>query len=143
MSDNSDRNTVVKRDSKGRIFPGSGANNRRGRPRHGYALAEIIRRQIELDELVSIALSIARGLPVQVLDEGTGAMVGLSSPTPKDQIAALNWLAKYGGFEPPKELNIGIPDKPAIDFSGLSDQQLESLQSILLVATTGNDDGGD
>ena len=120
------------RDRNGRFAPGH--KHARGRPRSGLALAERIRRRVDLDEIVDIAMDIARGRAIPAERDGvkTGDWI---IPKTSDRVTALNWLAERGFVKPPTTIALEQSDaKPPIDFSRLDDAQLDQYERLLAIA---------
>lgn len=105
-----------------------------GRPRSGLALAERIRRRVDLDELVDLAIDIARGraIAVETVDGVKTKQVVI--PKTSDRVAALNFLAERGFVKPPTTIAIDQGGKPPIDFGRLTDDQLDQYEQLLAVA---------
>jgi hypothetical protein len=144
------------RDGLGRFLKGGRSANPRGRPRTGLSLAERIRARVDKEELITIALEIARGRGVRVTDAdgGTGApeswgAIPVAMPSAKDQLAALNLLMSYAWSKPPAYKHVAVDegrgDGPA-DFDGgrLAPGDLADLKRLLsLAAGSGGDDEDD
>jgi hypothetical protein len=120
-------------------WPKGVSGNPKGRPRSGLSLAERIREKVDPDELIDIALEIARGNDVIVRDkdgsvilDGDGMPI-IRAPEPKDRINALNFLAERGWIKPPVQLELDAPDTApqGLDFSRLSDDELDHLEGLL------------
>ncbi len=115
---------------------GRPSNNPRGRPRSGLALAERVRKRVDLDELVDIALSIARGEPITIDfikgDDGKMKSIAVPAivPSVRDRLTALTWI-RDTGFCKPAQLVVqsGLPIEtgPSVDYDALPEAQLRSL----------------
>lgn len=111
------------------------SGNPRGRPPTGMALAERIRERVDLDELIDIALEIARGKGIQIgLDENGDPMIAI--PRPSDRLAAIGFLCDRGYPKPPAMLDVDLHrDGPPVDFSRLSAEELVTFETLLTTAT--------
>lgn len=116
------------------------SGNPKGRPRSPYALANKIRDQVDPDELIALALSIARGEP-QSIEVGEGQPIPCEVPTTKDRLAAMKFLADRGYVAPPKEtIAHNTQDKRVtFDFSRLSDSELDDYYRLLKQAQSDGD----
>ncbi len=118
-------------------FKGCKPPNPHGRKgRTGAALGRAIRANVDPEELVEIALAIARGQGIHVRDSDSGAAVSVHMPTVRDQLEALKFLADRGWIKPPKQKQLTIDDNRtqqivAFDPSKLSDEQLGNLDKLL------------
>ena len=95
------------------------SGNPRGRPRSGNALAETIRRIVDVDELIKTI----RGIALHGDDDGK-------------RIAAATWLATYGFVKPVErhEVLTATVDAEVLEWArrleGASDEQLALIVSL-------------
>lgn len=124
------------RDTMGRFQPGF-SGNPRGRQKTGFALTELIRKRLDLDQLFDIAWSLARGVvPRAPIDVTAGAQVTFEPMVvkPRERLAALNFLAQYGGFKPPDRFEVTSPEARAVDFGRLAPEELGTFERMLAKA---------
>jgi len=127
----------------GRLIPGGGPLNPKGRPRAGTALTEMIREQVDPSELGRIAMDLARGLPViQDLEwlrkKADAERAGLPAPeirgvevvwpTQSDRLRALEFLATWGYQKPAEKHEFTVDRAGAPDYSKLTDEELDLLE---------------
>jgi hypothetical protein len=138
------------RDERGRLLPGCPANNPRGRPKTGLALAEAVREHVDPAELVRLALDLARGLPAvrdleHLRKKKEAERAGLEPPpiegvevvwpSHADRMSALTFLADRGWSKPVaiSEVSLGVSagaPAPTMDYSKLSQAELDALEAI-------------
>lgn len=136
---------LVKRGPGGRLLPGHANLNPKGRPRTGTAFAEAVREHVDPQELIRIAIAIARGEPAvrdlqwlraraeaeaQGEEPPTIQGVEVVWPTQSERIAALTFLRDSGYQKPAQQLEIGPPTSQALDYSKLSDEELDQLEAL-------------
>lgn len=127
---------------------GGPSPNPGGRPRKGTALSERIRERIDPDELIDLAVRIAQGLPVKVLDVGqekspvSAAAIAVSMPGPKEQLAAIKWLADMGYFKPAAQFEIKSSES-TVDYSKLTEAELATMGQLIGRACGVEDDEDD
>lgn len=114
-----------------RWVKGGASPNPGGRPRSALALAEAIRRGVDPDELVRIAVAIAS-------DPDKGA---------RDRVAALQWLSSSGYTRPPQGLAIQVSAPAALpaSWSAMSRAEREMYLDSLTVGllAPGDDEHAD
>ena len=101
------------------------------RYRIGSALTDAIREQVDPDELIQIALSIARGEAMQPAPGEVAAMP--ERPSARERIQALQFLADRGYGKPAQEISVQrseIPAARSADLSLLSVEELRQLQGL-------------
>lgn len=128
---------------------GGPSPNPKGRPRSGMALSDMIRRKVDPQRMVDIALAIADGRPVPMLDEAGEPTNDMSSlPTCRDRLAALTWIRDSGFFKPAQlTVTADVPiDTDGIDYNQLSDAALDAVLNAQSAACAelgiGDDDDG-
>lgn len=90
------------------------SGNPRGRP--PLALSERIREKVDPDELIQIALELAR-------DENAFS---------RDRMAAVSFLAERGWVKPPQTLAVAhVPAFPSYDYNALSTDELRTLEGLM------------
>lgn len=141
------------RDARGRLLPGGGTINPKGRPRSGLALSEMIREVAgepeTMRELVALVLNVAFGRPVVLdgdylarcadarrrgeLPPPRPAQVEQIQPNIAEMQRAWDWLATWGFQKPTQSLEIsaGAGGAPALDYSKLSPAELDALEATL------------
>ena len=119
---------------------GGPSPNPGGRPPNGHTLTERIRATVDPEELVAIAVSIARGCPMAFTADGRPASpdnpsaIPVDIPDSKSRIAALNWLADRGYSRPPQHVEVKTEVIAKVDFSKLSDKELDEYERLLELA---------
>lgn len=139
------------RDAKGRVLPGSSLNPK-GRPRTGFALAEMIREvagePTTMRELVALVLDVAFGRPVALDGDYLNACAaarkaGLPLPPRPTQVECIQpsiaemqraweFLATWGFQKPATALEISSgAEPPLLDYKKLSLEELAQLETTL------------
>ena len=132
----------------GRPFAKGGDPRRdtRGRPRSATSFAEAVRERVDPDELIDLALAIARGEPLVVdlnylrdkakaiaagtpLPEISG--VEVKWPSPSDRMSALAFLRDSGFQKPAQVHEIGPARETLRDYAKMSDEELAKLEELL------------
>lgn len=125
------------RDTMGRFAPGF-SGNPKGRQKNAFALTELIRKRLDLDQLFDIAWSLARGVVPRTYDardsNGTTVTFEPMVVKPRERLAALNFLAQYGGFKPPDRFEVTSPEARSVDFGRLAPDQLGEFERLLSLA---------
>jgi hypothetical protein len=135
------------RDSHGRLLPGGGPLNPKGRPRSGFAAAEIIREHGEdtglLREVIQLAFNVALGRPVlldmdYLAERAQARRDGLPDPPRRGEAVqptitemqrAWEFLLAWGYRKPPQEVEINGTPSP-VDYGRLSDAELDALEAL-------------
>ncbi len=134
----------------GRWYKGMPSPNAKGRPRTGYALAEVIREQLEgndrelLRRMIRIAIQVALGQPVCVDLEYQRACAAAEAaglpppdaphevlaPSLNDIASAREFLSRWGFRAPAQEVEVG-PGSAAgpVSFANLDQDDLDRLEA--------------
>lgn len=128
-----------------RFKPGNRANPH-GRPRAATSFAEAVRERVDPDELIDLALAIARGEPLVVdlnylRDKAKAVATGaplpeisgveVKWPSPSDRMAALTFLRDSGFQKPAQVHEIGPSRETLRDYATMSDDDLAKLEALL------------
>jgi hypothetical protein len=133
------------------MVKGGPSLNPKGRPRTGFALAEMIRERLGqpgvMKQLTELAIDVALGRAVcidadwlrecgEARDRGDVPPPRpkhgeATQPTIADQQRAWEWLCKYGGFTPPTQLELSGPGAKPIDLTRLSPGEMDALELTL------------
>jgi hypothetical protein len=136
----------IARDARGHYLKGQ-TGNRRGRPRTGTALTEMIRECLTpeiMHELIMLAVDIASGRPVIIDTEWIKAAKlarergepdpprrgEAMQPSIPEMQRSLEWLVSWGYQRPAQALEISSGPKTAFDPKLLSQADLDALEAI-------------
>lgn len=133
-------------DANSRVMKGAKGTNLKGRPRSGLAFAEAVREKCDPHALIDIVLRIARGEPavkdLTYLREMTKARragrpdpvvegVEVAWPSISDRLSAITFLRDAGYSKPAQQVEIApAPAPPMIDYSKLTDDELDQLEAL-------------